>query len=80
MVMSNKGRKGKRRKQSYDSSESNSSNDGESWMSGLHGAEQMHILASAGINPNGSDIEFEESDAKRCWKQAKKWIRNKKRR
>ena len=31
----------------------------------MSGAEQMHMLASAGINPIDSDIEFEEGDERR---------------
>ena len=40
------------------------------------GAEQMHMLASAGINPNNSDIEFEPDDKRRYRKQAKKWTKS----
>ena len=60
-------RKGKR-KQRYSSDSSSSeksSSDGESWRSGISGAEQMHMLASAGINPNDSDIEFEPEGERR---------------
>ena len=61
--------KGKRkRRYSSDSSSSEStSSDGESWRSGMSGAEQIHMLASAGINPNDSDIEFQPED-ERCYK------------
>ena len=38
----------------------------------MSGAEQMYMLASAGINPNDSNIEFDSTDEKRYWKQAKK--------
>ena len=31
----------------------------------MSGAEQMHMLASAGINPADSDIEFTSEDEKR---------------
>ena len=57
-------KKGKQR-HSYDSNNSDSSNDEESWRSGMSGAEQTHILVSAGINPNDSNIEFDSSDKKR---------------
>ena len=43
----------------------------------MSGAEQMHMLASAGINPNDSDIEFDPDDEKRYKKQAKKWSKSK---
>ena len=43
----------------------------------MTGAEQMHMLASAGINPNNSEIEFESGDEKRYRKQAKKWSKSK---
>ena len=63
--------KGKRRR-SYSSSDSSSDNE-ESWRSGLNGAEQMHVLASAGINPSDDNIDFEDDDLRRYRKQAKKW-------
>ena len=60
---SKKNRKGKeKRRYSSDSSSEESSSDGESWRSGMSRAEQMHMLASAGINPNDSDIEFDPDD------------------
>ena len=43
----------------------------------MYGAEQMHMLASTGINPNDSDIEFEPEDKRRYKKQAKKWTKSK---
>ena len=43
----------------------------------MSGAEQMHMLVSAGINPNDSDIEFDPDDEKRYKKQAKKWSKSK---
>ena len=46
----------------------------------MSGAEQMHMLASAGINPNDSDIEFTSDDEKRYKKQAKKWSKSKSKR
>ena len=45
----------------------------------MTGAEQMHMLASARIDPNDSDIEFTSEDEKRYKKQAKKWSKSKKR-
>ena len=78
---SKKNRKGKgKRRYSSDSSSEESSSDGESWRSGMSGAEQMHMLASAGINPNDSDIEFASDDEKRYKKQAKKWSKSKSKR
>ena len=72
-----KGR-GKRRYSSDSSgSESSSSEGTRSWRSGMSGAEQMHMIASAGLNPNNSDIEFEPDDERRYRKQAKKWTRSK---
>ena len=71
--------KGKRRgRYSSDSSgsESSSSEGTRSWRSGMSGAEQMHMIASAGLNPNDSDIEFEPEDERRYKKQAKKWSRS----
>ena len=66
-----KGREGKG-KHSYSSNDSDSSSDEESWRSDMSGAEQMHMLASAGINPNDSDIEFDSANEKRYQKQVKK--------
>ena len=43
----------------------------------MTGVEQMHMIASAGLNPNDSDIEFESGDEKRYRKQAKKWSKSK---
>ena len=45
----------------------------------MTGAEQMHMIASTGLNPNDSDIEFESGDEKRYRKQAKKWSAKSKR-
>ena len=71
MVSSRQRRKGKRRR-SYNSRDS-SSDEEESWRSGLDGAEQMHVLASAGINPSDDNIEIENDDLRLYQKQAKKW-------
>ena len=75
---SKKNRKGKgKRRYSSDSSSSDSSCD-EPWRRGMSGAEQMHMLASAGINPSDSDIEFASDDERKYRKQAKKWSKSKK--
>ena len=75
---SKKRRKGKgKRRYTSDSSSDESSSDGSTWRSGMSGAEQMHMLASAGINPNNSDIEFASEDEKQYRKQAKKWSKSK---
>ena len=77
---SKKKRKGKgKRRYSSDSSvsESSSSEDSRSWRSGMSGAEQMHMIASAGLDPNDSDIEFDPEDERKYRKQAKKWSRSK---
>jgi hypothetical protein len=42
----------------------------DSWKQGLNQAEQMHVLASANINPNESNIEFDKDDLRRYKKQA----------
>ena len=74
---SKKRRKGKgKRRYTSDSSSDESSSDGSSRRSGMSRAEQMHMLASAGINPNNSDIEFDSEDEKRYKKQAKKWSKS----
>ena len=69
--------KGKRRYSSDSSSSEESSSDGELRRSSMSGVEQMHMPASAGINPNDSDIEFEPEDERRYKKQAKKWTKSK---
>ena len=43
----------------------------------MTGAEQMHMIASTGVNLNDSDIEFISDDEKRYRKQAKKWSKSK---
>ena len=78
MVSSCQRGQGKRRR-SYSSSDSSSSEDEESWRSGLNGAEQMHVLASAGINLSDDNIDFEDDDLRRYWKQAKKWSKKQRR-
>ena len=75
-----KNRKGKgKRRYSSDSggSESSSSEDTRSWRSGMSGAKQMHMIWSAGLDPNDSDIEFDPEDERKYRKQAKKWSKSK---
>ena len=72
-------RKGRgKRRYSTDSSgsESSSSEGTRSWRSGMSGAEQMYMIAAAGLNPDDSDIEFDPDDERRYKKQAKKWSRS----
>ena len=69
--------KGKQRYSSDSSSSEESSSDGESWRSGMSGAEQIYMLASTSINPNDSDIEFKLEDKRRYKKQLKKWTKSK---
>ena len=45
----------------------------------MNNAEQMHVLASAGISPSDSDIKIDNDDLKRYRKQAKKYFQKKKR-
>ena len=65
-------------KHDSDSSDSDSSVD--SWRTGLSKAEQMHVLASSGNDPNDSDIEFDKSEIRRYKKQARKWSSKSKKR
>jgi hypothetical protein len=62
-------------KQASGDSDSSDSDDEDSWKQGLNQAEQMHVLASASINPNGRNIQFNPSDLKRYKKQAKKYFK-----
>ena len=39
----------------------------------MNGAEQMHVLALAGISPSDDNIEIKDDDLRRYRKQAKKW-------
>ena len=52
-------------------SDSDDSNNKDSWKDGLNQAKQMHVLASAGINPNERNIDIDDDDIKRYKKQAK---------
>ena len=47
---------------------------------GLSKAEQMHVLASSGNDPNDSDIEFDKSEIRRYKKQARRWSAKSKKR
>ena len=69
--------KSKKHYSSSSSSSESSESEEESRRSGMSRTEQMHLLASAGINPNDSDIEFEPYDERRYRKQAKKWTKSK---
>lgn len=53
------------------------SDSGDTWRTNLSDAEQMHVLAAAGISPDDEDIEFEDDDLKLYKKQAKKWSKSK---
>ena len=57
------------------SSDSSDSDDEHSWKNGLNQAEQMHVLASAGVDPNERDINFDPSDLKRYKKQARRFFK-----
>ena len=54
---------------------SSDSDDEYSWKHGLNQAEQMHVLASASINSNERNIQFDPSNLKRYKKQAKKYFK-----
>ena len=43
----------------------------------MSGAEQMHMIWAAGLDPNDSDIEFDPEDKHKYRKQAKKWSKSK---
>ena len=60
---------------SGNSSDSSDSDDEDSWKHGLNQAEQMHVLASAGVDPNERDINFNPSDLKRYKKQARRFFK-----
>ena len=68
----------KHRKHDSDSSDSDSSSV-DSWRRGMSKAEQMHVLASSGNDPNDSDIEFDKSEIWLYRKQTKKWSAKSKR-
>jgi hypothetical protein len=54
--------------------------DNKGWRKGMNAAEQMHVLAASGNDPNDSDIEFDSDDLKKYKKQAKKWSKSNKKR
>jgi hypothetical protein len=63
-------------KQASGDVDSSDSDDEDSWKHGLNQAEeQMHVLASAGVDPNDRNIQFDPSDLKRYRKQAKKYLK-----
>ena len=64
-----KNRKGKDKRRYSTRDLDSSSDEEESRKSGITRAEQMNMLASAGINLNNSVIEFESSDEKRYQKR-----------
>ena len=64
----------KKKKGGYDSSDSDSSDD-KSWKKEMNQAQQMHVLASAGISPSESNTEIDDDVLKRYKKQAKKYFR-----
>ena len=68
----------KHRKHNLDSSDSDASSV-DSWRRGISKAEQIHVLASSGNDPNDSDIEFDKGEIRRYRKQAKKWSAKSKR-
>ena len=70
-------KKGKGKRRYSSSSLESSGSEEKSRRSGMSGAEQNHMLASAGINLNNSDIEFPSNDEKRYRKQAKEWTKSK---
>ena len=61
-----------------DSNISDSDSKEESWRRGLNKAEQMHVLASSGSNPDNSDIEFDRDELRLYKKLARKYFKKKK--
>ena len=68
-----------RKEHRHNSDSSNSDSETELWRRDMNSAEQMHVLASAGISPSDSDIEIDNKDLRRYQKQAKKYFQKKKR-
>jgi hypothetical protein len=64
--------------ESKDDGDSDSDDGDTGWRSGMSAAEQMHVLASSGNDPNDSDVEFDTDDLKKYKKQAKKWSKSNK--
>jgi hypothetical protein len=56
-------------------SSDSSDSDDDDWKNGMNQAEQMHVLASAGVDPSEENIQFDSSDLKRYRKQAKKYLK-----
>ena len=56
-------------------SDSSDLDEEDSWKQGLNQAKQMHVLASANINPSERNIEFDKDDLKRYKKQARKYFK-----
>jgi hypothetical protein len=50
----------------------------DTWRANLSDAEQMHVLAAAGISPDDEQIEFDNDDLRKYTKQAKKWSKTNK--
>jgi hypothetical protein len=59
--------------------DSDSDSGDASWRANLSDAEQMHVLATAGISPDDEQIEFDDDELKKYKKQAKKWSKSNKR-
>ena len=62
----------------HDADSSDSDSEDESWRRGMNNAEQMHVLASAGISPSDSDIEIDDDNLRHYRKQAKKYFQKNK--
>ena len=60
----------------HDDNDSDSKEE-ESWKRGMNQTEQMHLLASAGINTSEDSIAFIKDDLQRYKKQAKRYFKNK---
>ena len=58
-------------------SNSDSEDNKQPWKKGMNTAEQMHVLASAGISPDDDDIKFDKDELKAYKKKAKNYCRNK---
>ena len=68
-----------RNERRHDSDSSDLDLEAESWRRGMNNAEQMHVLASAGISPSDSDIEIDNDDLRCYRKKARKYFQKKKR-
>ena len=47
------------------------------WKDELNQAEQVHVLASTGINPNERNADINDNDLKHYKKQARKYFKKK---